>query len=225
MEIHNLIIVLKIVFDNNWLSIADLLNTEITCLMLAYKIRIECRLKEIKVLGTESYTPYEEQVITSQMAKSIKVDDHFIRFMVEECFLNQCFVGGSTLVTAILGKQPFSDSNLNLYVPYIMDDADDENNSSQTRETRTFNERLILLSKRFEELGFFIPKILGFSDIHWEIDQLQYAYDTQADIFNNPTPDIQENNGSIDSLLSIISFRRQTPFGSDLRSKLRRYLT
>jgi hypothetical protein len=99
-------------FNESLLSIIDLINAGRTCKLLYHEIRKHCLLKIQKNTG-ETFT---HSIILSTIATCLELNVVFVRDIIKKYLLNEVFLTGSVLTSAVLGVLPFSGADVDLYI-------------------------------------------------------------------------------------------------------------
>ena len=88
-----------ILFNEINLSIIDLINAGRTCKLLYREIRKHCLLNIQKTTG-ETFT---HSIILSTIATCLELNVFFVRDIIKNYLLNEVFLTGSVLISAVLG--------------------------------------------------------------------------------------------------------------------------
>jgi len=99
-------------FNENNLSIIDLINAGRTCKLLCSEVRKQCLLSIQQTTG-ESFT---HSIIMTTIATCLEVEVSFVRDLLQIHLLNEVFLTGSVLTSAVLGVLPFSGADVDLYI-------------------------------------------------------------------------------------------------------------
>jgi hypothetical protein len=160
-----------VIFDNGWIPIVQMKVVEVTSRVFASVFKEKYRLSKKYLPDFCRYESLEEKVIVETMAAGANVEPDVIRKMVH-CYLKgHCFVSGSTVVSAVVGKRPYDNTDIDLFVQCPLDEEDLE----------MFVMRIqALIVRHLQPESFTFQSILYGNDLEQSLQQIYTAHGFEA---------------------------------------------